>query len=234
MQECPLWARDAASRPPRERRDKLLENGYIMRTILLQHGHGRAATELALTREHHGRIAAQLGMEYVVSIEPHVPHRNPCMEKIWLLNHYLELSEEHDLIIWLDADCIIVRPWDELPKMRHGIGMCRYSRDLNGWTTGTMLVRNTLQARQFIKDINEQGGGEFGHMVNEEGRIALLMRERPSRVEITQLDSRWNHWRATADDGQMEPYIVGFHNMNPHSRRLKAMQEAMEEVLCNH
>jgi hypothetical protein len=124
-----------------------------MRKVLCSIGHGAHAPLLALSRPTFERYAERHG--YALEIRDEVdPSRPAAWSKIALL---LELVPNYELLVWIDADALVVDPEldiaDALPTGRE-LGLVRHRR--GGQlvpNTGVMVLRGGLFAQELLGQV---------------------------------------------------------------------------------
>jgi len=119
--------------------------------------------------------------------------RAPHWDKIILINRALTMGFE--LVIWLDADTLIVRPeedWRAALPDGPPIGMCKHPTPFGNqpwhYNSGVMFIRNTDMSREFFKSVWKTG--PVNHPWQEQIGINELSQQIPGSVQT--LHDRWN------------------------------------------
>jgi len=178
--------------------------------ILIQQATGFYTQMLDLTGELHAAYAAQHGLTFwsirgAVQVE-----RPPTWNKILLIQ--MALWTGFELVVWLDADTLIVRPEVDIRgALIDGppIGMCRNPLPLGDqpwhYNAGVMFVRNTKAARVFFDRV--WNAGPLDHPWQEQVRMNELCREYPEAIQPT--DNKWNS--TTGVNPTRDPVIRAWH-----------------------
>lgn len=164
------------------------------KAILIQQATGAHTEMLDLTGARHEAYAARHDLTFW-SVRGNVQfERATHWNKIRLIQ--TALAQGFELVVWLDADTVIVRPEEDLrAALPDGppIGLCRH--DTQGWNgrpyhhnSGVIFVRNTPLARQFFDEV--WAAGPVNHSWHEQVRVIEMMEKFPDAVQ--RLDDRWN------------------------------------------
>jgi len=121
--------------------------------------------------------------------------RAPHWNKITLVRHALALGFE--IVVWLDADTLIVRDDEDIRTALNGGGPLALAQHpspgFNGspthWNSGVMVMRNTPRTREFFDAVWE-AGPHGDHHWHEQARMLLLLPQFPDLLQ--RLDDKWN------------------------------------------
>jgi ADP-heptose:LPS heptosyltransferase len=164
------------------------------KTVLIQQGSGQHLQMLNISYQLHSSYAARHALNYCCvrgSIQSVLP---PFWDKIRLIQMMLAAGSE--LVVWLDADTLVVRPEvDVRSALPDGapIGMCRNPLPWEDqpwhYNSGVMIIRNSGQARWFFDEVWRAGPLDR-HPWQEQARINELASKHPDLVQ--QLEDKWN------------------------------------------
>jgi hypothetical protein len=119
--------------------------------------------------------------------------RAPAWDKIVLIQ--MQLAAGYDLVIWLDADTVVVRPEIDLrTALSEGapIGMCKHPLPWGAqpwhWNSGVIFVRNTKAARWFFDEAWRTD--RLAHPWHEQARINELAEQHPHLIQ--EIGAEWN------------------------------------------
>ncbi len=163
------------------------------KAILIQQATGAHTQMLDLTGARHEAYAARHDLTFW-SVRGDVQfERATHWNKIRLVQSALALG--YELVVWLDADTLIVRPEEDLrDALPDGppIGLCRHPQPWQGQShhhnSGVIFVRNTPLARRFFDEV--WTAGPVNHPWHEQVRVMEVMENIPDAVQP--LDDRWN------------------------------------------
>jgi len=150
---------------------------------------------LELTSRHHAAYCAKHGLVYWPVIGDVQFSRPPHWNKIVLIRHALACG--FDLVVWLDADTLIVRDdVDVRTALGDGppLGMARHpiseSSSTDGHSnSGVMILRNTPRVQEFFHEV-WTAGPLSNHPWMEQARIHDRLKNFPGLLQ--RLDDRWN------------------------------------------
>jgi ADP-heptose:LPS heptosyltransferase len=187
-----------------------VQSGVSSRAILIQQASGPHTAMLDLTSVWHNRYAARHGLTFW-SVRGNLQlERAPHWDKIILIHRALMMGSE--LVVWLDADTLIVRPDVDLrAALPEGppIGLCRHPIPFGDqpwhYNSGVIFVRNCELAREFFKSVWKFG--PVNHPWHEQVGIIELSRQMTGSVQT--LDDRWNSTAAVNPAAQ--PVIRSWH-----------------------
>ena len=189
-------------------------------TLIIQQADERFRAMISLTSGAHAQYAAVHNMD-IWMINRRVQWERPTVwDKILLLQQ--ALRSDYELIIWLDADTLIVDQGKDLREAStefQCIGMCKHPVpwESQSWhfNAGVVFVRNCELAKQFFARVWELG--KTGHRMQEQARIMECSKIIPGAIQA--IDNKWN-----SEDGltpSSHPIIKGWHGMGP--KRLELM-----------
>jgi ADP-heptose:LPS heptosyltransferase len=182
-----------------------------VKTTLVQQATGVHLRMLSISRELHDIYATRHTLTFCCIRGPVQFHRNAFWDKIRLVQMMLALGSE--LVVWLDADTLVVRPEvDVRSALKHDapIGMCRnpipWEDQSWHYNSGMMVIRNTGPARWFFDEVWRAGPIDRDPW-QEQIRINELARKHPDLVQ--QLDDKWNCTKGV--NSVRDPVIRAWH-----------------------
>jgi galactosyl transferase GMA12/MNN10 family len=212
-----------------------------VRKALCSIGAGPHVDLLALSGETFGWYAERHGYELELRTELLVPDRPPAWSKIPLIQGLLE---DHDLVLWVDADAAIVDPTldlaDELgPRRLMGLVAHRYDGQVVP-NCGVWALRRHRRVRRFLDELWanvayldhkwwENAALIEGLGYSVEPRVEPIRRSR-MRDRTQYLDRSWN---SIAADPADRPRINHYPGRSQEQRRqaLEADVATAREVL---
>jgi ADP-heptose:LPS heptosyltransferase len=181
--------------------------------LLIQQAAGPHMQMLEATAGWHNDYAVRHGFEFW-SVRGHVQTERPAhWDKIILLQR--ALAQGYELVVWLDADTLIVRPEvdlrEALPADGPPIGMCRHPMHFREqpwhFNSGVMIVRNTPLARAFFQNVWQAGPNNTAWQ--EQIAINELSQRTPGAVQ--RISDRWNCTLDATD--HPDPVIRAWHGL---------------------
>jgi len=185
-----------------------------MGKVLCSVGAGRQRSLLGLAARSFRPYARRHGYSLELRTDVVDPSRPPAWSKVALIR---ELLERHELVVWLDADTIVVRGdrdiADELPADRF-MGLVEHTvAGRANPNTGVMAIRSGEDAQRFFGEVWEST--EFlNHRWWEQAAVMQLLGYDPEsgestgpstwRERVQLLDKSWNSIR---DDPAPNPRI---------------------------
>jgi ADP-heptose:LPS heptosyltransferase len=163
------------------------------RVALVQQASGPYVEMLSLTHDWHAQYAARHALTFLSVRGPVQFERSPVWDKIQLIR--MQLAAGYDLVVWLDADTLVVNPAaDVRGALSNGapIAMCRHPLPWGEqpwhWNAGVVFVRNTNASRWFFDEVWRREG--CTHSWQEQARINELSLEHPGLIQ--ELGHQWN------------------------------------------
>jgi hypothetical protein len=182
----------AAANAPAANAPAVIRNDAAHAGMLLQQASGRWTRMLDVSASRHNAYAARHGLNYWSFRGEFQIDRAVVWNKIILIQW--ALVSGFDLVIWLDADTLVVNPKaDPRKALSEGppIGMCRHPIpwDDQPWhfNAGVIFVRNTALAREFFQRVWEAGPVDGWQ---EQTRMNEMSRQMPDAVQP--LPAKWN------------------------------------------
>jgi hypothetical protein len=164
------------------------------KTVLVQQASGVHLQMLSITQQLHDTYATRHSLTFCCIRGRVQSDRPPAWDKIRLIQ--MMLASGAELVVWLDADTLIVRPEvDVRTALQDGapIGMCRnpapWEDQLWHYNSGLIVVRNARAARWFFDEV-WRIGPVGNHPWQEQARINELARQHANFVQ--RLDDKWN------------------------------------------
>ena len=183
-------------------------------TVLIQQASGHCRPMLELTSSLHRAYAQRHGISYWQVRGNVQTERAGHWNKILLMQRAFQMGFE--LVIWLDADTVIVEPEQDFRRALNGgapIGMVRHHRPWNGqpwhYNSGVILARDTPKTRQFLQRVWD--AGPIDHPWQEQVRINEVAQRNPRIVQS--LPDRWNCTQGT--NPCRKPNVLAWHGTGP-------------------
>lgn len=188
-----------------------------MRTIILQYSTPEQQAMLDTVMKINKPYANKFGIEYYVDGKRRCKERSIYWEKIAYLKEFLPTVEDGSLIIWVDADSLIVGDEDirailppntnfGMVQMRGGLG----GKQLFNWyNAGLLAMRNTKDVRDFLDRVWDRADENDEASINAElkhtgGFIGSL--------PLAKVDIKWNCWSNNIEFCK-NPMIRSFHGI---------------------
>ena len=132
------------------------------------------------------------------------------------------LAAGSELVVWLDADTLVVRPEVDVRRaLQDGapIGMCRNplpwgDQDWH-YNSGVIVVRNTSAARWFFDEVWRAGPVDH-HLWQEQARINQLAQQYPNVVQP--LEDKWNCTNGV--NPTPDPIVLAWHRQGANAIQL--------------
>ncbi|MEO8428675.1 MAG: glycosyltransferase family 9 protein [Verrucomicrobiota bacterium] len=181
-----------------------------IKAILIQQATGAYIQMLNLSGEQHNAYAARHDLSFWAVRGSVQLDRPPVWDKVLLI--HMMLAAGFELVVWLDADTLIVRPDVDLRRaLPDGppIGMCRnplpWGTQPWHYNAGVIFVRNTKAARLFFDNVRNAGPVE--HSWQEQAKMNELSQQYPDVVQS--VDNKWNCTRGV--NPTRDPVIRAWH-----------------------
>ena len=163
--------------------------------VLIQQASGESRLLLELAATRHAAYCARHGLTYWRVIGDVQFTRAPGWNKILLVQQALRLG--FDIVVWLDAETLILRDDEDIRTALNGggpFGLVQHPPPglhdpAAHWNCGVWILRNTPRLHEFFATVWNLGplGHHPGH---EQARILDLLPQFPDLVQ--RLDDRWN------------------------------------------
>lgn len=128
-----------------------------MSAVVVQSATGGCSPQLRLTERWHAEVCRRQGLAYRTHYRPVVTDRHPVWDKVVRIRE--ALAAGYELVIWLDADTLIVRPETPLVSaLPQGyVGMVANQHGADPWhlNAGCIWTRNTPAARHLWEHVWE-------------------------------------------------------------------------------
>jgi hypothetical protein len=190
------------------------------KTALVQQASGVHLQMLDISYDVHNAYAARHGLSFCCVRGPVQADRHPFWDKVRLIQ--MMLATGFELVVWLDADTLIVRPdVDMRTALRSGgpIGMCRnplpYGDQPWHYNAGVIVARNTGTSRWFFDEVWRAGHVNH-HPWQEQARMNELIRQHPHLVQ--QLEDKWNCTKGV--NTARNPIIRAWHGQGANAVKL--------------
>ena len=205
--------------------------------VLIQHAVGRHEELLRSTMELHAQYARQHDIVYQAILGPlNILCRPPTWWK-WILIHRA-IQDGFQIVVWLDADCIIVDPREDISCSLHPrnppVGMVwhqsRYYERQGLHNSGVVVARACVETVDYIWDLWATGKGPYRSINgrqptwNDNFAVVLIDEEFPGKVQT--IDNKWNHGWASPSPA---PVVHGFHGAGVEGT-LASIQKLLPEV----
>jgi len=188
--------------------------------IVLQHASGAHTALLKLCEEHHRTVLNK--HEYHPSYGRLQVRRSPHWDKIVLLRQWLGSIPSGKVVLWLDADSLVLLP-DELDFEFDDLAMVKNKCD--DYNTGVIFARNSYAVRDFFDKVNADvaiDGCEYP--TYEQFVVNKVLRY--SRVKVREIDSRFNFYSGVKIQPRARPVIRSWHDESM-SMRLAGMKQEL-------
>ena len=204
-----------------------------MGNLIIQGGYGGGCVDqLGISFEHHAQFCEQHEIDYQVRIARWQHKRKPNWNKVRWIIEAIE-SNRYDTILWMDADTMIVRPFDldGVLKKKSIVGMVRHDRhEPKHWNSGLIFTRSTKRSLQFWKHVWKRGRVE-GVTWQDQPRINLAVESDVFRDYFQALPPKYNYQQGLMDPVPDDEVIIkawhGVHNREVFMRRhMKKLQES--------
>jgi len=190
------------------------------KTALVQQASGGHLQMLDISNDLHNAYAARHGLSFCCVRGPVQADRHPFWDKVRLIQ--MMFATGFELVVWLDADTLIVEPdVDVRTALRTGgpIGMCRNPLPWGDqpwhYNAGVIVVRNTGTARWFFDEVWRAGHVNH-HPWQEQARMNELTRQYPHLVQ--QLEDKWNCTKGV--NTVRDPIIRAWHGQGANAVKL--------------
>jgi ADP-heptose:LPS heptosyltransferase len=194
-------------------------------TMLLQQASGRYTRMLDVSGSSHNAYAARHGLTFCAVRGDLQCERAAHWNKVLLIQRALENGFE--LVVWLDADTLIVNLEADLREaLGDGppIGMCRHPIpwEEQPWhfNSGVIFVRNTPLAHEFFQRVWD--AGPVQHRWQEQLRINQVSGQMPAAVQA--IDAKWNSTLNV--NACKNPVIQAWHGID-HADTVRRMKVAL-------
>jgi hypothetical protein len=182
--------------------------------VLVSLGTGKQRKLLRLASLSFRRFAKRHGYELELHTQVVEPSRPPPWSKVALIRRLLD---QHELVLWLDADIVVVRsdadiagelPGDRfLAMVEHTVG------GKANPNTGVMVIRSGDEARRFFDEVWDSTD-YLNHRWWEQAAVMNLLGYDPDTAERVR-DSEWHdrihwlgkEWNSIRDDPAEHPRI---------------------------
>lgn len=193
------------------------------RRVMVQYAIGeRHEAMLAISRSHHERYCARLGIAYSADDKTPVADKRPHWRKVSLV---LEaFAAGFDEVLWLDADSVVIdTSVDVFDFSGYEISCCECydsPREPRHFNTGVVFFKRTDATLRFVETWNGIADDHVGWA--DQKAFVMLMQDRANRDLLTVMPNRLNwvpvHMETTAP-------IIGSAHGAPHELREQLMRE---------
>lgn len=196
------------------------------RTLIIQQGDGEHREMLAVSDKWHEAYAKRHDMDYWIVYGRTQIERHPIWDKIQMIRE--ALKKHYELIVWLDADTLIVDVNEDLRNAMsefNYVGMCKHFLpwDDQPWhyNAGVIFVRNGERTKNFFDNVWKAGPLE--HPWQEQVRMMEQGRLMPGIIQ--ELDAKWNSQKD--NNPSPNPVIKAWHNERG---RVLSMSDHLEKI----
>lgn len=175
----------------------------------------------------HEHAAWLIGYEYRVDTLALVPGRPLFWDKVDRINKALTDTNDEDVVVWLDSDCIIRQPMNFVhalpPEMNLGL-----VKAIDGWFNGGVhVIRSCEATRAFYREHFRRGPvspeervrepGAMGRAGGDDSRTNQMLHRGFIGVCVHAMEQKWNCSRITPAPhmdpiARMNyPLVEGFH-----------------------
>jgi hypothetical protein len=199
------------------------------KAVLVQQASGWHRDLLAETRILHTDYCKRMGIDYRRLITKRLCDRDIAWDKIVVLRETLALP--YDVVIWLDADTVIVSDEDlrdALPANKD-FGMIRLGnvsyKDLGfHYNAGALYIRNTERMRKFFDDVWD----DYEEDMKEQGSIHNVLMREGFPEWFVQIDDKWNS--TMGGNESPSPVVVAWHG----TTGVEENTRHIRETVCEH
>lgn len=184
----------------------------------------------AITRPINSAYAAANDCDYVVDTQKRCEDDiSFWWEKIAYLRTVINTRGEGDLIIWIDADSIIMpsavinnilppnKEFGMVP-IYHGMNC---SEKMYAFNAGVIAMKNTESVRYFMESVWDR------RFINKDDETAMLAELPNSGLLFCELNPKWNCWQNNVKL-VTEPAIKTFHGIYPASAKVDAINSFLQ------
>jgi hypothetical protein len=187
-----------------------------VRTILIQAASGEYQPLLGATVLHHQKYCERHAVTYLPCFGRVAYDRHPNWDRLPLLLMALD-SGLFELVIWMDADTVIVDFETDLREatgeFTH-IGLAANPVSWRGWgfhfNFGVAYVRATRESLDFLRQLRNLGPVENEHHWENQGALHTLLQR--GGFHVDRIDNRWN---SAAHNNVPHPVVRAFHGVGP-------------------
>jgi galactosyl transferase GMA12/MNN10 family len=179
------------------------------RVLLIQQADIHCGEMLELTAEHHLSYARKHDLDFWCKMSKIQFERPTVWDKIILFQQALKLN--YELIVWIDADALIVNPAVDLREALFEftcIGMCKHNgpwREKNWhFNAGVIFARVCDYSREFFDQVWE--AGPTSAVWQEQERMLECIERNPLAVQA--IDNKWNAHPSSKSE---KPVIKAWH-----------------------
>lgn len=186
---------------------------------------------LSLTFKRHVLYCEKYNIDYSIHVTEIMPAECGGWDKVKLVQRYL--SEDYDLVIWLDADATIWnldRDINDVPNPVDTIGAVRFDEFRNQYgkikspahyNVGALYFRNGDNVKEFVNQwLNNYPGKSPWHEQQVFNDIS---------DNVFQLPDEYNY---TVDrhSGNDNPIVKGYHSIRGLEKKYEAMKKDLEKI----
>lgn len=204
---------------------------------LLQHGYGPATELLDITQKHHHAWCAQNGWMMHEDRDQQFSPRLIHFEKWRVIHDGLFRAPDESLVVYVDADTIVLGELDDALDLTDDIGVTRWQGPYN--SSAALYFRASDKTRSFAEHIaNLATDPKFQHVAETATHFIRHYPDEPvfdktlrnSDLKVRQLDRRWN-----AISYMMDLRVLGCSAATSaeSAEKMKAVMKD-REVACQH
>lgn len=202
-----------------------------MKVALVQQASGDWSPMLAAMIPHHLKYCERHGIVYLPSFGRIDESKHPNFDRLPLLIETLRAGFA-DIVVWLDADCVIANPNVSLVEAADEfmlLGLVAHPDPFSDWgfhyNNGAMYLRNTPRLIQFL-EIVQKTGQIPGEKWFDQGTVLRVAEK--MKFPICRLRHRWNSTPAYNDCPN--PIVKAWHGHN--GLRCSSLNQITDEMLA--
>lgn len=196
-----------------------------MSNVLIQHACGPLKPCLEATQGYHERYAMRHGFTYVWTTQ-----MGTVWTKFGLIRAVLETRKPQDIVVWLDADCIIVRPEVNLADALPPGAAAAAGRMPGSWLhSGVMYFRAKPPVVAWMRRCEANANDETGLEGSPIIAVDRVFNETMGDVHVAALGPEWNCWTGSVGDANANTVVRAFHGL-PVAHKLAALKRTLQEV----
>jgi len=180
---------------------------------LVQHASGDHIRLLDIGRDRHAEYAKRHGLGYRATTGRKGARLHAMWDKELAILDALHERADGAIVVWLDADCLIVGDEDLRTALPDGmdVGMVR-----NTWghlNAGAIWLRNSVATRALISAVYARGPMPPYGLNEDQPRLNSELRYAGLLAKTAILDSRWNDYASSASRPTPPTQVRGWHNL---------------------
>lgn len=178
---------------------------------IIQYASGIQVPILDMSNHVHKEYCEIWNHDFHSEIKTGRPDYHPHWEKIPFISNYIQGLQNDEIVIWLDADAVIMWHYFDLSSIlgENDIGMVQNMQ--GGFNPGMIILKNSKKIREFFwlveSHINDSSAGIFGAC--DQQWINQVLIESSLRVES--LNKRFNNFKFARGHQTEITVVKAFH-----------------------